>query len=159
MKYIPIHGDVSKNRSFLGKYWNKKFIGAIQAILNATKGKVGRGKSFFERAFGKNIEEFHELLYMPESYIVYRRIAEELGYTQKWRNAYGKLTENEKEIANKLIEKNDFSKYNLKTNNKKILNILKHYTIKRADIRHPLAEIGIIQPGEVIWKQKLAKQN
>jgi len=144
MKYIPIHGDVSKNRSSFGKYWNKKFIGAIQAILNATKGKVGRGKSFFERAFGKNIEEFHELLYMPESYIVYRRIAEELGYTQKWKNSYGKLTENEKEIANKLIETNDFSKYNFKTNNKKILNILKHYTIKREDIRHsPIGECRI----------------
>ena len=135
MKYIPINGDFSKNRNFLGKYWNKKFIRAIQAILNATKGKVGRGKSFFEKAFGKNIEEFHELLYMPETYIVYRKISEELGYTQKWKNAYGKLTEKEKEIANKIIETNDFSNYHLKTNNKKILNVLEHYTIRRVDIR------------------------
>ena len=135
MKYIPIHGDDSKYRNYCGEHWNMKFIRAIQAILNATKGKVGKGESFFERAFGKNIEEFHELLYMPESYIIYRRIAEELGYTQKWRNAYGKLTENEKEIANKLIETNNFSKYHLKTNNKKILNILKHYTTRREDIR------------------------
>ncbi|ODS36643.1 hypothetical protein BEH94_11675 [Candidatus Altiarchaeales archaeon WOR_SM1_SCG] len=135
MKYIPIHGDDSKDRSFLEKRWNKKFIGAIQAILNATKGKVGRGKSFFERAFGKNLDEFHELLYMPETYIIYRKIFEELGYTQEWRKAYKQLTEKERKKANKIIETNDFSNYYLKTKNKKIMEVLKHYTIKRDDVK------------------------
>ena len=44
----------------------------MQAILNATKGKIGRGVSFFEKAFGSNEEEFMELLIMPETFILFR---------------------------------------------------------------------------------------
>ncbi|PKP60061.1 MAG: hypothetical protein CVT89_00490 [Candidatus Altiarchaeales archaeon HGW-Altiarchaeales-2] len=132
MRYIPLN---KKDREYLGKFWNKKFIRAIQAILNATKGKVGRGKSFFEKAFGRNDEEFHELLYMPETYIIYRKIFEDLSYTQEWKNAYNQLTEDEKEITNKIIEANDFKECDSKTKNKKILAVLKHYHIKRDDVK------------------------
>ncbi len=78
MKYHPIKKeeqwdqDYSHNRDYIGEHWNRKYIRAIQAVLNSTKGKVGRGKEFFEKAFGKNIEEFHILLEMPETFIIYR---------------------------------------------------------------------------------------
>jgi len=78
MKYHPIRKkdgdaeDFSHNRDYIGKYWNRKYIRAIQAVLNSTKGKIGRGQSFFQEAFGKNEEEYMDLLEMPESFIIYR---------------------------------------------------------------------------------------
>lgn len=78
MKYHPIHSEItdgvdySHNRDFIGEHWNRKYIRAIQAILNSTKGKVGKGTSFFEEAFGQDLEEFKELLEMPETFILYR---------------------------------------------------------------------------------------
>lgn len=71
--------DFSHNRDFIGKHWNRKYIRAIQAILNSTKGKIGRGIDFFEKAFGKNIDEYRLLLYMPETMIIYRLFFEWLG--------------------------------------------------------------------------------
>jgi len=59
MKYHPLRkeddgSDFSHNRDYIGIHWNRKYIRAIQAILNSTKGKVGRGRSFFLEAFGSN---------------------------------------------------------------------------------------------------------
>ena len=85
MKYHPIRKDnnmskdFSHNRDYIGEHWNRKYIRAIQAILNSTKGKIGRGKSYFEKAFGENIEIFHKLLDMPEAMIIYRFFFEWLG--------------------------------------------------------------------------------
>ncbi|MBR6311102.1 MAG: hypothetical protein IKR52_07910 [Paludibacteraceae bacterium] len=85
MKFHPIRKtddmdeDFSHNRDYIGKLWNRKYIRAIQAILNSTKGKIGRGTSFFEKAFGKNIDEYHKLLEMPETMIIYRFFFEWLG--------------------------------------------------------------------------------
>jgi hypothetical protein len=56
MKYHPIKEEEwFDNRGFIGEHWNRKFIRAIQAVLNATKGKIGRGKPFFKEAFGGNL--------------------------------------------------------------------------------------------------------
>lgn len=50
MKYHPIEDpDYFSNRDYIGAHWCRKFIRAIQAILNSTKGKVGKGKSFLRR--------------------------------------------------------------------------------------------------------------
>ena len=50
MKYHPINDpEFFMNRDFIGKHWNRKFIRAIQAILNSTKGKVGKGKPFLKK--------------------------------------------------------------------------------------------------------------
>ena len=43
MKYHPISDPAYfKNRDYLGKHWNRKFIRAVQAVLNSTKGKIGK---------------------------------------------------------------------------------------------------------------------
>jgi hypothetical protein len=73
MKYHPITDpEYFRNRHYLGEHWNRKFIRAIQAVLNCTKGKVGKGSSFFNHAFGEDLQEFHKILYMPEAFIIYR---------------------------------------------------------------------------------------
>ena len=134
MKYHPIQDEkYFKNRDFTGKYWNRKFIRTIQAILNSTKGKVGRGTSFFYKAFGKNLDEFNKLLYMPEALIIYRLYFENNGTTNLWWNKYNKLKENEIIEINKIIEQNDFSDITKYKVNDSIMEVLRFYTIKRTD--------------------------
>ena len=63
MKYHPINDkEFFMNRDYIGKHWNRKFIRAVQAVLNSTKGKIGRGVEFFEEAFGRDINEFMKIL-------------------------------------------------------------------------------------------------
>lgn len=143
MKYIPIIGEASKNRSYTGPHWNRKFIGAIQAILNVTKGIVAppsrneSGDSFFKKAFGKDIDEYHEILFMPETFIIYRKLFEkELKYTAKWLTLFRELKKTKQ--FNKLqpiIEENSFSKLNGYFKSKKINNLIKHYMINRDDAK------------------------
>ena len=101
MKYHPLRKkdgdaeDFSHNRDYIGKYWNRKYIRAVQAILNSTKGKIGRGHSFFCEAFGKDEDEYMDLLEMPETFIIYRFFFKWLDNkknvgigTNHWRNAW-----------------------------------------------------------------------
>ena len=134
MKYHPIRGEHSHDRDFIGTHWNRKYIRAVQAILNATKGKIGRGVSFFEKAFGATEEEYMELLIMPETFIIFRFFFEHLGYTQAWRDAYNNLSEEEKSEILPLIFRNDFNQIELLTNKPRLLNVLKYYKNYRSDI-------------------------
>lgn len=148
MKYHPIrktnemNEDYSHNRDYVGKHWNRKYIRAIQAILNSTKGKIGRGKEFFEKAFGKNLKEYHYLLDMPETMIIYRLFFEWLGSpeghkmankilgseqvckksTVDWKKTYDtckeRLSKTEWNSVIDFIHKNDFSNKQLIKSNK-----------------------------------------
>jgi hypothetical protein len=124
MKYHPIikqagdEIDYSHNRDFIGEHWNRKYIRAVQAILNSTKGKIGRGKSFFYKAFGHTEEDFFDLLEMPETFILYRYFFESLKdkyehSTDNWRKCYNDcmqtLDEIEKAKVIQAIHDNDFS--------------------------------------------------
>ena len=100
MKYHPICKrpedveDFSHNRDYIGQHWNRKYIRAVQAILNSTKGKIGRGQSFFYEAFGRKEEDFLDLLEMPETFILYRFFfkwldGRDVGFgTEHWRQAW-----------------------------------------------------------------------
>ena len=132
MKYHPIRDPgYFRNRDYLGEHWNKKFIRAIQAIINATKGKIGRGRSFFEEAFGKNLDEFHDLLWMPETMIIYRfRYKDNLA--KEWREAFHTLNESELNEAMKIITRNKFTDDDLsKANSEKVRKFLAFYQISR----------------------------
>lgn len=132
MKYHPIEDPkYFSNRDYIGKYWNRKFIRTIQAILNSTKGKVERGKAFFYKAFGKNEDEFYELLYMPEVMIIYRLYFENIGLTARWRHDFNELTELEKKEIKPIIEKNVFTDIETMSDNKNVVNVLKYYQITR----------------------------
>lgn len=137
MKYIPLFGEDAKNRNFLGKFWNKKFIRAIQSISNVTRGIVPPERSFFEKAYGKTIDEYFELLYMPETFIIYRNLfKEELKITPKWLNQFRKIR-NDKSLWTEtkwIIEENDFTNLNNKTKKTSILNLLEYYKITRKDV-------------------------
>ena len=109
MKYHPIQDpDWFSNRDYIGDKWSRKEIRAIQSILNSTHGKIGRGRTFFFKAFGRNEKEFEELLRMPEAFIVKRWDSEISGLQDEWRKAYSVLTTNEKKETWKIVRKNVF---------------------------------------------------
>lgn len=141
MKYHPIRGENSHDRDYIGEYWNRKYIRAVQAILNATKGKVGRGISFFEKAFGKDEDEFMELLIMPETFLLFRFFFEHLGYTEEWRKAMQQLSENEKNDLMPIIYKNNFANIDSLTDNVKLRKVLMFYKNYRADIVDTKSEL------------------
>lgn len=135
MKYHPISDpDYFSNRDYIGKEWSRKFIRAIQSVLNSTHGKIGRGRTFFFKAFGRNIKEFHELLMMPEAFIIKRWDAEINGLKAKWLNAYKALTEKEREFAESIVKANEFVKEKWADSPKRIVDFLDFYLIKREDI-------------------------
>jgi hypothetical protein len=143
MKYHPTSGEYCKNRGFIGKHWNRKYIRAIQTILNATKGKIGRGKSFFYEAFGKSIKEFKQLLLMPETYLLYRFFFKEMKYTEEWKNDINNLTTIERHELFRYIKDNvfDLDIYQSIKNNK-IKKVYKHYLISRDEVLDPNTRIG-----------------
>lgn len=153
MKYIPLFGEDAKHRDFIGNKWNRKFIRAIQSVLNVTKGIVASGHEFFEKAFGKTIDEFFEILHMPETYIIYRYFFEGNGMTGKWRELYRSLNEEELVIANEIIRSNNFKEYESNVSNPKILELLAHYKVKKSEVK----EIENLDLGYKETKKKAAK--
>lgn len=132
MKYCPIDdAEYFGNRDYIGRHWNRKFIRAIQAIINSTKGKVGRGRNFFEKAFGRNLDEFKELLYMPETFIIYRLKYED-NLTEEWREKFLALDSYERFEAERIIEQNKFSDGDIsEVMSTSIRELLKFYQIRR----------------------------
>lgn len=93
MRFSPIYRT---DRSYIGANWTKKSVRAISAILQVTKGVVAAGSDFFYRAFGNNLEEYFELLAMPRELIMFRNHFEKNGVTEKWRELYRALDEQQK---------------------------------------------------------------
>ncbi len=138
MKFHPINGEKHLDRDFLGKHWNRKYIRATQTILNSTKGKIGRGVSFFYKAFGKNLAEFKKILLMPETYILYRFFFEDFGYTKKWSDEFKNFNSNDKKKIIEIIKTNEFKELNNSELNSSILDFIqKHYLVSRKDIENP----------------------
>lgn len=123
MKYMPISGEHCKDRKYIGKHWNAKMLRGVQCILNATHAVVGPKKEYFELAFGKNYEDFIELIYMPELYITKRK--ENSVNILEWKKIYKSLTEEEKNEFISLIQSNTFPKIDVK--NEKIHKLYECY--------------------------------
>ena len=73
MRYLPV---VMKDRSHVGKNWNRYFLRSFQIMLQATHGVVSGSEEFFRRAFGTNYEEFERLLAFPHAFIFQREFYE-----------------------------------------------------------------------------------
>lgn len=149
MKYHPISDSAYfRNRDYIGKHWNRKFIRAVQAVLNSTKGKIGRGVEFFEEAFGKDINEFKKILWMPETFIIYRRIYDanlrerlaeryttrtvhDCDLTNEWWTKFSKLSQEKAIKAKEIIARNRFREGDFICNDQDILDVLYYYTITR----------------------------
>ena len=73
MRYQPV---TLKDRSHVGKKWNRYYLRSFQLMLQATKGVVSGSPSFFLRAHGENAEEFERLLRLPHAFIFHREYFE-----------------------------------------------------------------------------------
>lgn len=149
MKYHPINDKAFfKNRDYIGKYWNRKFIRAVQAVLNSTKGKIGRGVDFFEEAFGRDINEFRKILWMPETFIIYRRIYDadlrarlaeryttvtehDCDLANEWWKKFKALTPEKLEKAKAIIALNKFNDGDFECDDEEINSVLAYYKITR----------------------------
>ena len=151
MKYHPINDkEFFMNRDFIGTHWNRKFIRAVQAVLNSTKGKIGRGVEFFEEAFGRNVDEFMKILWMPETFIIYRRIYDadlrtrlatryttvtkyDCDLTTEWWEKFSALPVDKLVIAKEIISQNRFKDGDYECHDEEINAVLSYYKITRDD--------------------------
>jgi hypothetical protein len=156
MKYHPSDDpEYFRNRNFIGApHWNRKFIRAIQAVLNSTHGKIGRGLTFFEAAFGKDLNEFHKILWMPETLIIHRYkydkqkrmeyygdkptpydgVDETTGnITADWWSKFNALNAEQREQAERIISEHHFADSNIDVADKHVKEMLKFYQIKRGE--------------------------
>ena len=69
MRYLPV---TMKDRSHVGKNWNRYYLRSFQIMLQATHGVVSGSNEFFLRAFGSSYEEFERLLALPHAFIFHR---------------------------------------------------------------------------------------
>jgi len=135
MKYHPITDpNYFSNRDYIGEHWCRKFIRAIQAVLNSTHGKIGRGRTFFFKAFGRNLEEFYDLLYMPELFIINRLDAEISGFVAEWRKARKAMSAKERAGAEEIVRENIFDADSIKKQSPRVAAFLSHYLIRREGI-------------------------
>lgn len=173
MKFHPIRKtdemdeDYSHNRDYIGIHWNRKYIRAIQAILNSTKGKIGKGTSFFHKAFGSNLDEYHKLLEMPETMIIYRfffewlgtnegiaKAKEKLGHSldkisvQAWWKCYNEcknsVSSEEWAYVESFIHTNRFDE-DCKFENTKVQRLISFYQNNRKSIIEPYSELYLMK--------------
>ncbi|MDR1362593.1 MAG: hypothetical protein LBJ35_00885, partial [Spirochaetaceae bacterium] len=101
-------------------------------VLNATHGKIGKGKDFFEAAFGKDEEEFFDIMMMPEALIINRYFYRDNGVTAEWREKLRNLNKLQRDKADKIIHANDFSDGGIAiVHSPALRDVLNYYRIKR----------------------------
>lgn len=130
MKYHPIDDPrFFGNRDYVGKHWNRKFIRAVQAVLNSTKGKIGRGKSFFEEAFGESIQAFHRILWMPEAFIIHRFKYKDT-LAAEWWERYSSLSAQKLTRLQRIVALNRFDE-TVYTRDADVDAVLRYYMVQR----------------------------
>lgn len=137
MKYHPIQDSAYfSNRHYLGRYWCRKYIRFVQVVLNATMGKVGRGKSFFLKAFGATTDEFRELLLMPEYILLNRLDCEINGEIERWRDALMSLSEEDACVVRGRLLENEINNPELWVGDSRMVrNFLNFYLKRTGDIK------------------------
>lgn len=92
MRYCPTD-DV--DRHYISQHWNWRYLRGIQCILNATHGVISTNPSFFDISFGRNFNEFENIISMPDRFIIYRS-----KYTKEannWKADFNKLSQTQKQ--------------------------------------------------------------
>ena len=69
MRYQPV---TLKERTHVGKRWNRYYLRSFQIMLQATRGVVSGAPDFFSKAYGNSPEDFQRLLRLPHAFIFHR---------------------------------------------------------------------------------------
>ena len=70
MRYQPV---TLKDRSHVGRKWNRYHLRSFQVMLQATHGVVSGSPSFSDHAYGASPEGFGRLLGLPHAFIFHRK--------------------------------------------------------------------------------------
>lgn len=155
MRYAPID---QTNRKYVGKHWNKKYLRAINVIINVTRGVVAKERDFFEEAFGRNVDEYLGILTMPDEFIRYRMLFKESGIIQLWKKYYHQLCDIDKrlllDILSKMVDEPDVleSDYSIQ-----ITRMLVFYKIKKSQVENGEVTAKILH--QHLQKIKKAESN
>jgi hypothetical protein len=122
MKFVPLD---ARDRTYIGKHWNKRLLRGVQCILLVTRGKISPSKAFFEAAFGSSPQEFVKIAMMPDEYIIYRRQYEHNG-ADDWGVLYDKLQKSQKDdlieiLSRPRLEESVLKEIHPRSNLRKIL--------------------------------------
>jgi len=120
MKYVPVF---NKDRKYVGKHWNLRYLRGVQCILNATHGVVSPKRMFFQYAFGKNQEEFKKLLLMPDHYIMFREAHKNNGAKEWYRTFKSLSVEQSKDFLSAVYN----NQYSYHSKHARVNSLLKHY--------------------------------
>ena len=100
MRYQPV---TLKDRSHVGKKWNRYYLRSFQLMLQATRGVVSGSPAFFLRAYGENPSEFERLLKLPHAFIFHREYFEN-GEGRAQREEYESLRQRLSESQERELE-------------------------------------------------------
>jgi hypothetical protein len=151
MRYQPTN---LPTRSHIGEKWTKYQLRSMQIILQATHGVVSGYPTFFNRAFGKNIEGFENLLLRPHHYIFNRDWYEEMegkSQLEDYQAKFSQLTASEKAELLALLSTTE-------TRNYAGLVIDKTITPKLRDIIHHHLPLTTAEETQIWEKQKSIKK-
>jgi hypothetical protein len=126
MRYTPLDAI---DRTYIGESWTKKQIRGIQCIINVTNGIVGPQVDFFLKAFGNTVEEFEQLILMPDLYIL-NRLKYEDSAARDWSKIYHSLREVQKREFIDSISDADpgkIKKEYISATSKRVKALLHHY--------------------------------
>lgn len=112
MRYIPLDAK-TRNVDTGNGHWNRRYLRAVQLILNVMKGPVMPGRQFFLQAFGRDADEFRAIASMPDEFIRKRLVPNwrELGiyedrwmpYVREWMTHFTSLSSAEREVLTQAI--------------------------------------------------------
>jgi len=124
MRYAPVY---RLDRAYIGEHWTPKQLKAIYKILNVTKGIVAANDEFFRHAFGKNLDEFFNILLLPEQYILRREDHEKDGSIYRlWEN-FERLERSKRGVLVQMIQNMDFKRWPEFKNDPIAMSILNCY--------------------------------
>lgn len=122
MKYAPID---RRDRDFVSEKWNKKFLSAINVIINVTDGVVAKERDFFYKAYGSDEAEYIKILCMPNEFIKFRLFFEQRGYIGAWTRCYDQLSDRERDDLALLLSRERDENLIISQNIKEILPFYK----------------------------------
>lgn len=128
MRYVPIADTV---RDYVGAHWNRRLLRGIQCVSLVTRGVISARKDFFLKAFGRDPEEFIEILSMPDRYIIQRSAHADNGAAE-WRKAFNALSARERETLWGLTSGNrrrDLAEAYGRATPGRVRELLSHYVV------------------------------
>ena len=124
MKFVPFQ---HRDRSYIGKHWNKRWLRGIQCVLLATRGQVSPKLDFFGAAFGNDNQEFQKIITMPEHYIIWREKYRR-GEATDWAKLFSNLTTIQHSELLDILNSGRITKERIaKAKGKRLQDILEHY--------------------------------